>query len=341
MQRFVKLSTMCAIFAAATPFSFADDKKPVVVERRIQIDASPLRVVILGKGGVIQEVDEDAGGTITVQDGLFGRKQQVAQPHIRRVLVVAKSEQEWKAIEKKLKADGFTEKQLKQVKAAFDGAKKLSALRTEYRTRTAPSVDEAIEFTVRSAKDHRFMLGVATGPIEPELRKELGLKENEGLLVNSVLENMPAKKAGVLNNDVITAVNGKTVGKIEELVAAVQQAGKDKKSVELTIERNGKPQKISIAPIERKAVALSAGALKPANGLWKHLQIFPVQNDGSLIGPGIITRPSIGNGQIEQQLKDINKKLDQLKQDLKALGKEKRKDKSKNKKPAKNENSKD
>lgn len=282
------------------------------------------RVLIVGPNGAQEEVDL---GTITVSDGLFGVNP-VPQPQIQQGFLLFPQNNLWQSVEKKLKADGFTPEQLKKIKAALDAAQKSPV--TEYRLPHAiKDRDDILALTVRSTGEHRFMIGVATADIEGELREELGLKKDVGVLVSSVLDEMPAKKAGVQAKDVIVSVNGKPIGKIEQLVEAVQKAGKDKKSVKLQIKREGKDIEVTVKPIERKSVALPTRTLKPADSFWRHVQIYPNQHQGSLVGPGIIRRvaPAQSNAKIEKQLQEVNAKLDKLQEAIDALsaGKKKRK----------------
>ncbi|MEI6101970.1 MAG: PDZ domain-containing protein, partial [Eubacteriales bacterium] len=67
----------------------------------------------------------------------------------------------------------------------------------------------------------------------------------KGALVGSVTQGGPAQKAGVQQNDIITAVDGVTIDKITDLAGTIKAKGVNS-SVTLTIWRNGQTQDIKI-----------------------------------------------------------------------------------------------
>jgi S1-C subfamily serine protease len=103
-------------------------------------------------------------------------------------------------------------------------------------------------------------LGITGGSITPELAKALKLPESEGVLVNEVVKGGPADEAGIkggdtsatiegasfeLGGDVITEVDGQKINGMEEVINAVNAASPGEKMV-LTVDRDGKPTKISV-----------------------------------------------------------------------------------------------
>jgi S1-C subfamily serine protease len=100
--------------------------------------------------------------------------------------------------------------------------------------------------------DHAF-LGISGGTITPELAKALNLPVEQGVLVQQVVKDGPADKAGLeagstsatingeevrLGGDIITEANGKQVKSMEELVEAIQDA-KPGDKLELKFLRGG------------------------------------------------------------------------------------------------------
>jgi serine protease Do len=64
---------------------------------------------------------------------------------------------------------------------------------------------------LEGGKVHRGQLGVSIQPMTPELASKFGLSEIQGVLVNSVIPNGPAAKAGLRQGDVIVDFNGAAV----------------------------------------------------------------------------------------------------------------------------------
>lgn len=81
-------------------------------------------------------------------------------------------------------------------------------------------------------------LGVQVEDLTPELRKQLNVKTQAGAVVEEVVPNSPAAKAGLQRDDVIVAANGQTVSNPVDLRAAVQKAGAGKE-IALRYERGG------------------------------------------------------------------------------------------------------
>jgi S1-C subfamily serine protease len=66
----------------------------------------------------------------------------------------------------------------------------------------------------------RGYLGVHIQPIHAPLAKEFDLKSDKGALVDEVVPNSPADKAGLRNGDVILQFNGKPVADARRLSLA-------------------------------------------------------------------------------------------------------------------------
>jgi serine protease Do len=81
-------------------------------------------------------------------------------------------------------------------------------------------------------------------------RPRIGIKaqdteEGKGVKVLGVDDGSPADKAGIKENDIITSFEGKDVNSVGELGKASREA-KEKSSVKVQVQRNGKPQTIEI-----------------------------------------------------------------------------------------------
>jgi serine protease Do len=99
---------------------------------------------------------------------------------------------------------------------------------------------------MRAGMSNRGRLGVSIQEITPELAEYFGVKS--GVLVSSVTPDSPAAKAGLKAGDVITAIDGKTVGSPQELVQSLPNAD-GSHEVDLTYVRD-KQQRSAKATVE-------------------------------------------------------------------------------------------
>jgi S1-C subfamily serine protease len=83
-------------------------------------------------------------------------------------------------------------------------------------------------------------LGVQTQPLTPELKKRLETTVDAGAVVIDIVPNSPADKAGLKSDDIITAIDSRSIEHPMHLREAVQQAGPGK-VVELKIVRGKEP----------------------------------------------------------------------------------------------------
>jgi serine protease Do len=83
----------------------------------------------------------------------------------------------------------------------------------------------------------RGRLGVSVQPLEADLAAYFGVKA--GVLVSSVVVDSPASKAGVRAGDVITAVDGRSVTGVNDLVGALGDSGAARE-ITLTVVRDRK-----------------------------------------------------------------------------------------------------
>jgi serine protease Do len=110
-------------------------------------------------------------------------------------------------------------------------------------------------------------LGVAIQNISPAIAKSLGLnsEEPEGALVASVAPGSPAAKAGLKSGDVIVAAEGRPIHGAHDLPRLVAETPVGK-TLDLTIERDGKRQTIAATIGEMPAkVASAQGSEAPPN----------------------------------------------------------------------------
>jgi hypothetical protein len=95
-------------------------------------------------------------------------------------------------------------------------------------------------------------IGVVTVSPPAALGAQLGLKEGFGLVVNEVLPDSPAAKAGLQKHDVLTMFNDQQLVDAGQFATLVRAAGKDTDAT-LTLLRAAKEQKVSVKIGERMA----------------------------------------------------------------------------------------
>jgi S1-C subfamily serine protease len=107
--------------------------------------------------------------------------------------------------------------------------------------------------------DHAF-IGISGGDVTPELAKALNLPVEEGVLVQVVVEDGPADKAGIeggttsaeidgaevrLGGDIITEVDGKKVTSMDEMIELID-GSKPGDELELTVVRDGDEKTVEV-----------------------------------------------------------------------------------------------
>ncbi|MDZ4662689.1 MAG: trypsin-like peptidase domain-containing protein [Pseudomonadota bacterium] len=89
----------------------------------------------------------------------------------------------------------------------------------------------------------RGWLGIGISNLSPELAEQLGVKEDDGALVQHIEDGQPADKAGLKVYDVVTEVNGKLVLNANELMSNIGSVPIGQ-TVKLKVIREGKAKEI-------------------------------------------------------------------------------------------------
>lgn len=118
---------------------------------------------------------------------------------------------------------------------------------------------------IKDGEVHRGRLGVTVQPITSDLARSLQLKEIAGALINDVTPHGAADKAGLQRGDVVIAINGHPVVDTNELRNKIAQLGPNAK-VELTVVRNGQPEKITATLEALPSKTAAAGTPAPRGG---------------------------------------------------------------------------
>ncbi|MBI3964941.1 MAG: trypsin-like peptidase domain-containing protein [Chloroflexi bacterium] len=102
-------------------------------------------------------------------------------------------------------------------------------------------------------KVNHAWLGIAGMEITPDLAEEQKLPAKEGVIVNETTKDGPASKAGLKGSgtdagtgDIITAIDGKRVTKVEDIISYLDAKKSPGDTVKLSILREGKEQTVDV-----------------------------------------------------------------------------------------------
>jgi len=172
-----------------------------------------------------------------------------------------------------------------------------------------------LEQLVGAGKVVRGWLGVSIQDLTAELGAQFGVVEAKGVLVSDVLENSPAKRAGLLRGDVILEFDGKPVDNPTHLRNAVAQTPVGKKAV-VKFMRDKHVRTLEITVAEQPKSVAQAGSEEPgepasSTGLLADLDVRDLNSDlASRLGLGsnergvVITEVRPGSAAQEAGLKE-------------------------------------
>ena len=107
---------------------------------------------------------------------------------------------------------------------------------------------------IKDGKVTRGWIGVEPRPLTTEIAESFGIAKNkstgtlpQGVLINGVLQNSPAAKAGIQPGDLILKVAGHVVADVPEMLTRVA-ALKPGEAASLSIQRSGKLIDIQVTP---------------------------------------------------------------------------------------------
>jgi serine protease Do len=120
------------------------------------------------------------------------------------------------------------------------------------------------EELIASGKVTRAWMGVTLADLTPELADGFGLKGQQGVIIQSVLQGQPADKAGIKRNDVVVECNGQPVTDTQKFRLEIADMPVGSR-VHLVVLREGKRVPATIMLGERTDTAL-AQAQRPPQG---------------------------------------------------------------------------
>ena len=130
-------------------------------------------------------------------------------------------------------------------------------------------------------------LGLQCGRMNAALRAHLGLDDEQGVLVEAVVDDSPAAKAGIEKYDVLTKAGDRQLTKIQDLIDEVDAVKDGKLSVDLI--RKAKKKTVQVTPEKRPPMeALGDEPSENPPGEWNSFFDYMQQWE-----PGKDGRPSM------------------------------------------------
>lgn len=161
-----------------------------------------------------------------------------------------------------------------------------------------------------------YWLGLQTANVAENVRPFLDLPEDQGVVVLTVVDDSPAKEAGVEVNDILIAVGGKPVGKISDVYDIVGET-KDSQT-QLTVMRRGKKLTLDITPRKRPEED-QTGAETNATLYSRYLNSYMSTRQNSAYVPYANVLPYLTTEssdakikELEAQIKDLTERLEKL-----------------------------
>jgi serine protease Do len=119
-----------------------------------------------------------------------------------------------------------------------------------------------MERLISDGKVTRGYLGVSLQPLTPELAERFEIKEQNGALINEVVEGTPAAEAGLKPGDVVVEFNGKKIADYRQLRLLVSQTLPKTKAT-FKVLRDGKSRTINVTLAELPSQRVLSGMMRP------------------------------------------------------------------------------
>jgi C-terminal processing protease CtpA/Prc len=161
-------------------------------------------------------------------------------------------------------------------------------------------------------------LGVQIQDLSEQLSDYFKVKDGNGVLVSEVVDDSPAKKAGLKAGDIITKVNDNDIENAGDLTTTIRSYDPDTK-VSVSVIRKGKKKKLEATLGEAEnSFTYKFGDLGEMGD--KHKMVFKMhpENLGDFEFHGF----PFEKEEFQQQMKELKKQLQELKVDLKKIQEE-------------------
>jgi len=155
----------------------------------------------------------------------------------------------------------------------------------------------------------RGFLGVRLIEITPELRAHFGAPRDAGVLVSEVDADTPAAKGGIEVGDVITAVDGESVGWTGDVSRAIGRK-KGGETVQIDLVRGRASRKLAVKVEERSARERSIDIGDLGDHVRRHAWVMrDLEKARPLLGEGL--------SGMRKRMADLEKRLSELEKRLK------------------------
>jgi len=108
----------------------------------------------------------------------------------------------------------------------------------------------------------KHWIGILGGPVSDELRAQIDIPENQGVMVRQVVPGSPADKAGLKSFDILLKANDTNLADVRDLTSLVRSQGENGGKITLDVLRRGEHESVTLTPESRpEEVGDGSGAL--------------------------------------------------------------------------------
>jgi hypothetical protein len=127
-------------------------------------------------------------------------------------------------------------------------------------------VTEALAAESQRLVRSEYWIGLGCSPVPAALRAQLGLPDDQGVVVEQVVPDSPAAKAEIKQHDVLLKAGEKPLKTVQDLIDAIEAAKDKQLAIELI--RGGKRMEIKVVPAKQPEHAQPGGTPNEALQKW-------------------------------------------------------------------------